>query len=330
MKNEEKIMLNGEEIQENELFNEGKKRKHVGKIAIGGTFMALACCASMVACQSCNAKPKEELPTNDIVSSTPVEIEISSETDSSSILDSIDENEITSEKVVTIAKEYKNYLDEQGVKMTEEMQKNGVEADMSNTITEQDLYSLVFTANIENIDSEERNKMIELGLISRDAETIKAQTDSTISYIMSNNIAYVSVSETLEKNVNTDLLISLEKLFTDVKDAENAKTLHQNYVNIIGKDKNTIVSSYMDTRDFINYSTRTSYPYSIHEDTVGARYLLRTVYGIENLTYSTNYLPKIERDEFQKSVLNVDEFIGYLYDLCGNNYSNENQKQLTK
>jgi alpha-mannosidase len=68
---------------------------------------------------------------------------------------------------------------------------------------------------------------------------------------------------------------------------ENAKELHNDYVNMIGKDKDTIVSSYMNTRDFMNYSPRTDYPYSIHENTVGAKYILRTVYGFENLIYAS-------------------------------------------
>ena len=306
-----------------EIFTDNKKKRNNVKVFAGAAVLVtgIVLCSSFC-CSEAEKVKGEKAAATSVTTTAPT----TTNAETLPVAVEVKEEKFDVQDLMTTTKEYKEYLDKKGNEMTKEMSEQGIEADFTNTITEEELRAIVFVANIEDIDSEEREKMISSGLIPSDPEKLKTDVDTIMSYIMSSNAAYIATSEVLEKEVNTDLLISLDGIFEDEKDIENAKELHNDYVNMIGKDKDTIVASYMNTRDFMNYSPRTDYPYSIHENTVGAKYILRTVYGFENLIYATDYLPQVERDAFQESLLNTDEFVSYLNDVCGIGYT----KTLTK
>lgn len=143
--------------------------------------------------------------------------------------------EMTMEEVINISEKYKKYLQEQILNINEYLKKNGYSLlpTKEDEIDYTKIPDLVYLINYDYISKEERDKLIDNNVISKNMEEVIDNSITQTEKIALWNSSYVDSCYKINVNVEKENLISFENLSYTEKDLNSAKEVHNGFIESI-------------------------------------------------------------------------------------------------
>ena len=221
--------------------------------------------------------------------------------------------ELTKEDIVSMSKEYGKYLSSKEQAMVN--QTMGVSYEKK--YDEKDLYGFVFVMNEKYISAEEKDRLINDGIISSSADQLLENAGNLASYIGFCNGTYMHFMNVLEQTKDDKVIMSASSATIDEKLKADCLALDKNLISYLKKND--------ETQCVNDYVSGNLYRYSLPKNYDATDCLTKLTYDYAYVMYSAQFLGD-NIDSIQKE-LNDD--VAKMKTCLENSNTKQKQKVLT-